>query len=80
MRRLVVTEFMSLDGVMEDPGGAEEFDRGGWVFQFERGPEGDRFKMDELVNSEASCWAASRTRAPQRRGRSGRTGPGSPTG
>jgi dihydrofolate reductase len=52
MRKLVVTEFVSLDGVMEDPGGAEGFDRGGWVFQFDRGPEGDRFKMDELVSSE----------------------------
>ncbi len=48
-RRVVVSEFITLDGVMEDPGGAEGFDRGGWAFQFDRGPEGDRFKLDELL-------------------------------
>src|SRR5437763_16118202 len=53
MRKLVVTEFVTLDGVMEDPGGGEAFERGGWAFQFERGEEGDRFKLDELMASEA---------------------------
>jgi dihydrofolate reductase len=53
MRKLVVTEFITLDGVMEDPGGAEKFERGGWAFQFERGPEGDKFKKDELLSSDA---------------------------
>jgi hypothetical protein len=47
--RLVVSEFVTLDGVMEDPGGGETFDRGGWAFKFERGPEGDKFKLDELM-------------------------------
>jgi dihydrofolate reductase len=51
--KLVVSEFVTLDGVMEDPGGAEGFDRGGWAFTFERGPEGDRFKLDELMDAEA---------------------------
>jgi dihydrofolate reductase len=51
--RVVVTEFISLDGVMEDPGGAEGFKHGGWTFKFERGPEGGKFKMDELVASDA---------------------------
>ena len=53
MGRVVVTEFVSLDGVMEDPGGAEDFAHGGWVFKFDRGPEGDKVKLDELANSEA---------------------------
>jgi dihydrofolate reductase len=53
MRRIVVTEFLTLDGVMEDPGGAEKFARGGWAFQFERGPQGDKFKNDELFASDA---------------------------
>jgi dihydrofolate reductase len=44
MSRIVVTEFVSLDGVMEEPR---------WTFQFERGPEGDKFKFDELFASEA---------------------------
>jgi dihydrofolate reductase len=52
MRKLVVSEFVTLDGVMEDPGGAEELDRGGWAFQFERGEEGDRFKLDELLDAD----------------------------
>src|SRR5512138_3799868 len=54
MRRIVVTEFVTLDGVMEDPGGSEKFERGGWAFQFDRGPEGDKFKYDELLASDAS--------------------------
>jgi dihydrofolate reductase len=53
MGKLVVTEFVTLDGVMEDPGGAEPFERGGWAFAFDRGDEGDRFKMDELQASDA---------------------------
>ncbi len=53
MRKLVVSEFLTLDGIMEDPGGAEKFERGGWAFQFERGPEGDQFKLDELEASDA---------------------------
>ncbi len=48
MGRIVVTEFMSLDGVVEDPGGAENFAHGGWTFRFDRGEEGDGFKLREL--------------------------------
>ncbi len=46
--KVVVSEFVSLDGVMEDPGGAEGYKHGGWSFKFKRGPEGDKFKVDEL--------------------------------
>ena len=53
MSKLVVSEFVTLDGVMEDPGGSEGFDRGGWAFQFERGPEGDKFKLDEALAADA---------------------------
>ncbi|HTX91787.1 MAG TPA: dihydrofolate reductase family protein [Anaerolineales bacterium] len=53
MRRIIVSEFLSLDGVMEDPGGAEKTKRGGWAFQFERGPEGDKFKLDEVMEAGA---------------------------
>ena len=53
MRKIIASEFITLDGVMEDPGGAEKFERGGWAFQFERGPEGDKFKLDEVMSSEA---------------------------
>ena len=53
MGKVVVSEFITLDGVVEDPGGAEDFDRGGWAFNFDRGPEGDTFKLDEVMASEA---------------------------
>jgi dihydrofolate reductase len=53
MGKIVITEFVSLDGVMEDPGGAEDFKYGGWSFEFNRGDEGDRFKLDETMASEA---------------------------
>jgi dihydrofolate reductase len=51
--RIVVTEFVSLDGVMEDPGGAEDFEYGGWSFEFERGADGDKFKLDEALGADA---------------------------
>jgi dihydrofolate reductase len=51
--RIVVTEFVSLDGVMEDPGGSEDFRHGGWSFEIERGAEGDKFKLDEALSADA---------------------------
>jgi len=53
MGRIVVTEFISLDGVIEAPGGGEDYRHGGWTFEIERGQEGDRFKLDELLEAEA---------------------------
>ncbi|MDQ1495955.1 MAG: hypothetical protein QOG69_2438 [Actinomycetota bacterium] len=53
MGRIVVTEFMSLDGVIEAPGGDDNFVRGAWTFEFDRGDEGNQFKVDETMNSAA---------------------------
>lgn len=53
MGKLVVTEFITVDGVIDDPGGGETFDRGGWAFTFDRGADGDKFKLDELLASDA---------------------------
>ena len=53
MRKLVVTEFISLDGVTEDPGGSEGTPLGAWSFQFDRGDEGNKFKLDETMESDA---------------------------
>lgn len=53
MGRIVATEFVSLDGVMQAPGGGEEFEHSGWTFEFKRGKEGDKFKLDETLASEA---------------------------
>ena len=47
MGKIVITEFVSLDGVMEDPGGAEDYEHGGWTFAIDRGADGDKFKGDE---------------------------------
>jgi dihydrofolate reductase len=52
MANVIVSQFITMDGVVEDPGG-ESFDRGGWAFRYERGPEGDRFKLDEVMGAEA---------------------------
>jgi dihydrofolate reductase len=53
MGKIVVTEFVSLDGVMEDPGGAEDYRHGGWTFECDRGEDGNKFKLDELAEAEA---------------------------
>ena len=52
MGKLVVTEFVSLDGVFEDPGGAEGYEHGGWTFEYDRGQDGDSFKLDEVMEAE----------------------------
>lgn len=51
-RKIVVTQYMSLDGVIQDPVGMEGSGLGDRTGPFERGPEGDRFKHDELFGSE----------------------------
>jgi dihydrofolate reductase len=53
MGKVVVSEFISVDGVIEDPGGAEDYEHGGWTFEYERGDDGDKFKFDELMDAEA---------------------------
>jgi hypothetical protein len=53
MGKVVVTEFITLDGVIQDPGGSGEMERGGWSFEYDRGTDGDKFKLDELTASDA---------------------------
>ena len=53
MGRIIVTEFISIDGVVEDPGGAGDYKHAGWSFEFNRGEEGEQFKLDETMASEA---------------------------
>jgi dihydrofolate reductase len=52
MGRIVVTEFVSLDGVMQAPGG-EPFKYEGWSFEFDRGDDGNQFKLDETLEADA---------------------------
>jgi dihydrofolate reductase len=51
--RVVVSQFVTVDGVFEDPGGSEGHERGAWAFQFDRGEDGDKFKLDEVMASDA---------------------------
>lgn len=51
MGKLVVTEFISLDGIIEDPGGSEGSAHGGWSFRHPA-PDGEQFKGDELRDSD----------------------------
>ena len=53
MGKVIVSQFVTVDGVVEDPGGSENSPHGGWAFKFERGEEGDKFKMDELDDADA---------------------------
>lgn len=53
MGRLIVTEYISVDGVVEAPSGTETFERVGWTDPFTRGPAGDQFKFDETMASDA---------------------------
>jgi dihydrofolate reductase len=53
MGKIVVTEFVSLDGVMQAPGGGEDYEHAGWTFEIPRGDEGDQFKLKETLDAEA---------------------------
>lgn len=53
MSKVVVSEFITLDGIIDSPGGEPEFERSGWAFQFDRGPDGEKFKFDELMAAGA---------------------------
>jgi dihydrofolate reductase len=52
MREIVVSEFLTLDGVMEAPGGEPGHPHSGWVFEF-AGPEQLQYKFDEIVEAES---------------------------
>jgi dihydrofolate reductase len=56
MGKLVVTEFVSIDGVFEDPGGSEDYEHGAWTFEYDRGDEGNKFKLDELMEAEVQLF------------------------
>lgn len=52
MGRIIVTEFITADGVVQAPGDADEYERGGWAFRFSQGDDGGQFKLDELMAAE----------------------------
>ena len=72
MGRIVVTEYISIDGVIEAPGGDEDDEHVNWVFEFERGEDGQKFKDDETLGSERCCWGGSPMKASRPPGRRSR--------
>jgi hypothetical protein len=52
MRKLIVTEFVTLDGVMEAPGGEPGHPHSGWVFDY-MSPEQEQYKLEEALESES---------------------------
>jgi dihydrofolate reductase len=52
MGKLVVTEFVSVDGVFEDPGGSGGYEHRAWTSEYDRGDDGNKFKLDELMEAE----------------------------
>ena len=69
--RIVVTEFASLDGVMQAPA-ATDFKYKGWTFEFDRGDDGNQFKLDETMSADALLIGGGPTRASPARGRTAR--------
>ena len=63
MGRIVVSEFVTVDGVIEDPGGSEGSSRGGWAFRFKRGAEGDKFSSTKCSMLERCSSVGRRMRA-----------------
>jgi len=53
MGKLIVTEFITLDGVVEGPGGGESFEHSGWSFRINRGEDGDAVKLEETRDTAA---------------------------
>ena len=53
MRELIVSEFISIDGVIEAPGGESGFKHTGWVLDTPPGPERGQYKLDEVMDAEA---------------------------
>ena len=52
MRKIIVSEFVTLDGVMEDPGGSEKTKHGGWTWPYWNDEIG-KFKLDEIFGTGA---------------------------
>jgi dihydrofolate reductase len=51
--RIVVSDNVSLDGVIQDPAGDEGFPRGGWVGLIKDRPELSKLALDEALTAEA---------------------------
>ncbi len=52
MRKIIISEYVTLDGVMEDPGGGDQSKYGGWSLQFWN-EQAMKFKYDELFACDA---------------------------
>lgn len=78
MGRIIVSEFVSLDGVMEGPGPDDSYAHAGWTFEFQD-PGGMQYKLDEVMAHDALLLGVSPTRDSLRHGRGAPTRSASPT-
>ena len=78
MGKIVITEFVSLDGVVEDPGGFTDFKHAGWgsaaaalffTWSLDPGEEAEQSKLDETAARKRCCSGGSPTRSSRPRGR-----------
>jgi dihydrofolate reductase len=53
MGKIVISEHVSLDGVVQDPAGDEGFMRGGWVGLIKNHPGANKLALDEALGAEA---------------------------
>ena len=67
MGRIVVTEYISVDGVVEAPSGTEDFERVDWTDDFSRCPEGDACLQLVGTRSATACTCSCTSRPPERR-------------
>ena len=71
MGMIVVSDNVSLDGVIQDPAGDEGFKRGGWVGLIKDRPELNKLALDEALGAEACCWVGGATSGSPRGGHPG---------
>jgi predicted dithiol-disulfide oxidoreductase (DUF899 family) len=67
MGKIVITENVSLDGVIEDPTGVEGSKRGGWFWEIDRGEDGEKFTLEKALGTEALPYYPILDRAPKGR-------------
>jgi hypothetical protein len=57
MGKIIVSENVTLDGVIQDPAGDEGFRAGGWVGLIGNSPQLAKLALDEALAAGPSCWA-----------------------
>jgi len=69
--KLVVSENVTLDGVIQDPAGDEGFRVGGWVGLIKDSPQLNQLALDEALTPRRGCWVGGATTGSLRDGHLG---------